>query len=164
MPGLTLIVIVLSSTVICTASDLVESAVEVALIVGVAAPLSAGVKVTGVPELTPEEALSVPAPAGLIERFTVFVNAPVPVTVGVQTVVWMSVMDPGVHANETLPTVGGTGLIVMAAEPWILVYPETVDVATTLAVVIAVIDEEHVSTPCGVIVPALAGLTDQVTT
>ena len=44
---------------------------------------------TAVPEeLTPEAAESVPGGGcGLTERFTVFANAPVPVTVGVQTVV-----------------------------------------------------------------------------
>jgi hypothetical protein len=74
-------------TVICAVPDLVESTVEVAVIVTVAAPVSAGVNVTAVPEPTPEAALSVPAAAGLRERFTVFVNAPVPVTVGVQMAV-----------------------------------------------------------------------------
>jgi hypothetical protein len=82
-----LIVIVLNVTVTVATPDLVESAVETAVMVGVAAPVKAGVKVTAVPELTPEVALNVPADAGLIERFTVFVNAPVPVTVGVQDVV-----------------------------------------------------------------------------
>ena len=55
--------------------------------VAVAAPVPAGVKVTAVPELTPEVELSVPANDGLTKRFTVLVNAPVPVTVGVQLVV-----------------------------------------------------------------------------
>lgn len=74
-------------TVTGTASNLLESAVEVAVIVTVAAPVPAGVKITAVPELMPDVALSVPASSGLTERFTVFVNAPVPVTVGVQSVV-----------------------------------------------------------------------------
>jgi hypothetical protein len=67
------------------------------MIVGVAAPVNAGVKVTAVPELTPEVALSVPADAGDTERFTVFVNAPVPATVGVHAVVWTSEKDDGVQ-------------------------------------------------------------------
>ena len=52
---------------------------------------------TAVPELTPEVALSVPADAGDTERFTVFVNAPVPATVGVHAVVWTSEKDDGVQ-------------------------------------------------------------------
>jgi hypothetical protein len=43
-----------------------------------------GAKVIPVPELTPVVELNVPPADGLMERFTVFVNAPVPVTVGVQ--------------------------------------------------------------------------------
>jgi hypothetical protein len=74
-------------TVTCAEPDLVESAVEVAVIVTVEAPVPAGVKVTLVPELTPVEALSVPEPDGAAERVTVFVKAPVPVTVGVQAAV-----------------------------------------------------------------------------
>jgi len=74
-------------TVTGTAWNLLESAVDVAVIVAVAAPVPAGVKITAVPELMPNVALSVPASSGLTERFTVFVNAPVPVTVGVQSVV-----------------------------------------------------------------------------
>jgi hypothetical protein len=54
---------------------------------GTAAPVKAGVKVTAVPELTPVVALNVPAVVGVTERFAVFVNAPVPATVGVQLVV-----------------------------------------------------------------------------
>jgi hypothetical protein len=115
-----LIVIFLTVTVICSEPDLVESAVEVAVIVGVDAPV-AGVKMTAVPELTPEVALNVPADAGLTERFTVFVNDPVPVTVGVQLVVWTSEIDVDVHASVTLVIVGDAGLIVTVAVPHIVV-------------------------------------------
>jgi hypothetical protein len=66
---------------------LVESCVEVAVIVAVSAPVFGGVKITPVPEVTAEVALSVPAAVGLTETFTVFANVPVPVTVGVQVVV-----------------------------------------------------------------------------
>jgi len=76
-----------SVTVTVVEPDLVASAVDVAVMVAVAAPVPAGVKVTAVPELTPEVELSVPANDGLTKRFTVLVNAPVPVTVGVQLVV-----------------------------------------------------------------------------
>jgi hypothetical protein len=86
-PVAELTVTVRSVTVTTAEPDLVESAVETAMIVGVAAPVNAGVKVTAVPELTPEVALNVPADAGDTERFTVFVNAPMPATVGVHTVV-----------------------------------------------------------------------------
>jgi hypothetical protein len=74
-------------TVIGAEWDFVESAVEVAVMVTEFAPVFAGVKVTGVPELTAVESLSVPAAAGLMDRFTVFANAPVPATVGVQVAV-----------------------------------------------------------------------------
>ena len=67
--------------------DLVESCVEVAVMIAVSAPVLGGVKVIPVPELTPVVELNVPPADGLMERFTVFVNAPVPVTVGVQVVV-----------------------------------------------------------------------------
>ena len=101
-----MIVTVRSVTVTIAEPDLVESAVETVVMVGVAAPVKAGVKVIAVPELTPEVALSVPADAGDTERFTVFVNAPVPTTVGVHAVVWTSEMDDGVHETETLVTAG----------------------------------------------------------
>jgi hypothetical protein len=71
-------------TVIVAVPDLVESCVEVAVMVAVSALVFGGVKVTGVPEATAVVPLSVPLAVGLTERFTVFVNAPVPVTVGVQ--------------------------------------------------------------------------------
>jgi hypothetical protein len=65
-------------------ADLAESCVEVAVMIAVSAPVFGGVKVIPVPEVTPVVELSVPPADGLMERFTVFVNAPVPVTVGVQ--------------------------------------------------------------------------------
>jgi hypothetical protein len=55
--------------------------------VAVSAPVLGGVKVTPVPEATFVDVLKVPPPVGLTERFTVFVKAPVPVTVGVQLAV-----------------------------------------------------------------------------
>jgi hypothetical protein len=77
------------------------------------APVSAGVKVTAVPEITLVASLKVPAPTGLIERFTVFVNAPVPETVGVQDVVWVSAMEVGLQMRETPVIVGGAAGAVM---------------------------------------------------
>jgi len=74
-------------TVIGAAWDFVGSAVDVAVMVTELAPVFAGAKVTGVPELTAVASLRVPAAAGLMDRFTVFANAPVPVTVGVQAAV-----------------------------------------------------------------------------
>ncbi len=71
-------------TVIGADPNLVESCVDVAVMVAVSAPVFGGVKTTPVPEVTPVAALSVPAVVGLTVRFTVFANAPVPVTVGVQ--------------------------------------------------------------------------------
>jgi hypothetical protein len=67
--------------------DLVASSVEVAVMVTVAFSVEAGVKVTAVPDATPDVALNAPAVVGPTERFTVFVYAPVPVTVGVQLAV-----------------------------------------------------------------------------
>jgi hypothetical protein len=74
-------------TVTTNAPDLVASSVEVAVMVAVSAPVLGGVKVTPVPEATFAEVLNVPPPVGLTERFTLFVKAPVPVTVGVQVAV-----------------------------------------------------------------------------
>jgi len=71
-------------TAIDAEADLVESCVEVAVMVAVSVPELGGVKVIPVPELTPVVELNVPPADGLMVRFTVFVNAPVPVTVGVQ--------------------------------------------------------------------------------
>jgi hypothetical protein len=97
------------------------------------APVLAGVKVTGVPELTLVASLKVPAAAGLIETFTVFANAPVPVTVGVQDVVWVSVMEDGLQARETAVMVGGGAGAVMAilADPSFV--ESSVEVALTLS-------------------------------
>ena len=55
-------------TVIGAEWDLVESAVDVAVMVTEFAPVLAGVKVTAVPELTPDASLRVPAAAGLMEK------------------------------------------------------------------------------------------------
>jgi hypothetical protein len=74
-------------TATVTASNLVESSVEVAVIVAVSAPVLGGVKVTPVPEATLVDVLNVPPPVGLTDRFTVFVKAPVPVTVAVHVAV-----------------------------------------------------------------------------
>ena len=74
-------------TVIGTEKNLVESCVEVAVIVAVSAPVFGGVKVTPVPEVTAVVALSDPADVGLTDTFTVFAKVPVPVTVGVQVAV-----------------------------------------------------------------------------
>jgi hypothetical protein len=71
-------------TVIGTESNFEESCVEVAVMIAVSAPEFGGVKTTPVPDVTPFVVLSVPPAVGLTERFTVFANAPVPVTVGVQ--------------------------------------------------------------------------------
>jgi len=74
-------------TVTTNVASLVASCVEVAVMSAVSAPVFGGVKVTPVPEATLVEVLKVPPPVGLTDRFTVFVKAPVPVTVGVQAAV-----------------------------------------------------------------------------
>jgi hypothetical protein len=99
---------------------LVESCVEVAVIVAVSAELG-GVNVTAVPEATPVDALSDPAPDGLKERLTVFVNEPVPVTVGVQLAVCAVVMLVGVQTSVTPVIVGPADVTLMFAEPEMLV-------------------------------------------
>jgi hypothetical protein len=68
-----------------TVLNLVESAVEVAVMARDSAPVPEGVKVTAVPEATLDAAPRVPAEAGARERLTVLANEPVPVTEGVQT-------------------------------------------------------------------------------
>lgn len=110
-----------------------ESAVDVAVMVTESAPVLAGVKVTGVPELTLVASLKVPAAAGLTERFAVLAKDPVPVTVGVQDVVWVSVMEVGPQLRETPVIVGGVTGAVMV----IFVVPSfvesSVEVALTLS-------------------------------
>ncbi len=79
--------------------------------------LLGGVKVTAVPEATPVELPSVPPPDGLIERLTVFVNEPVPVTVGVQLAVCVTEMLVGVHTSVTPVIVGLVAVTLMLADP-----------------------------------------------
>jgi hypothetical protein len=136
---------------------LVASAVEVAVIVAVSAPVEVGVNVTAVPESMPDEALNVPPPAGLTERFTVFANAPVPVTVGVQLVVCAFVIVDGLHTSVTAVIVGGTTVTVIFAEPETFVYPACAELAMQLAFPALA---EGVNTPAEVMVPPVA---DQVT-
>lgn len=99
---------------------LVESCVDVAVMVAVSAE-PGGVNVIAVPEATPVEELNVPPPDGLMERFTVFVNAPVPVTVGVQLAVCAEVMLVGEHTSVTPVMVGPADVTVIFAEPEMLV-------------------------------------------
>ena len=101
--------------------DLVESCVEVAVMVTVAGGVPAGVKVTPVPELTPLAALSVPLAVGDRVRFTVLVKEPVPVTVGVHVAVCAEVMDDGEHTIVTPVMVGDAAVTLMLAEPEMLV-------------------------------------------
>jgi hypothetical protein len=102
-------------------ADLVESSVEVAVIVTVSGDVPAGVKVTPVPEATPVAALSAPSAVGLKVRFTVLVKAPVPVTVGVQVEVCVPVMEVGEHTSETPVIAGAAAVTAMLAEPVMLV-------------------------------------------
>jgi hypothetical protein len=127
--------VVTAVTVIGTEWDLVESAVEVAMRVTEFAPVFAGVKMTAVPELTLVASLRVPAADRLRERFTVLVKAPVPVTVGVQDVVWVSVMEVGLQARETAVIVGvgggaGAAMAIFAVPSFV---ESSVDVALTLS-------------------------------
>jgi len=119
-------------TVIGAELNFVESAVEVAVMVTESAPVFAGVKVTAVPDLTPVVALNVPDAVGLRDRFTVFVKAPVPVTVGVQDAVWMSVMEDGLQLSERPVIVGFAGAVMaIDAVPSFVV--SCTDVALTLS-------------------------------
>jgi len=67
-------------TVMVVDPDLVESSVDVAVIVTEVAALSVleAVKITCVPELTFVDTLSVPALAGVTVKFTVLAKLPVP--------------------------------------------------------------------------------------
>jgi hypothetical protein len=119
-------------TVIGADWSLVESAVEVAVMMTEFAPVLAGVNVTTSPELTPDALLRVPAAAGLMERFTVLVKAPVPVTVGVQDAVWLSVMVDGLQVIETAVMVGAaSAVMVIFAVPSFV--GSSVEVALTLS-------------------------------
>ena len=105
-----------------TAADpvFVESCVEVAVMVAVSAD-PGGVNVTAVPEATADDELNVPPPVGLMVRFTVLVNKPVPVTVGVQLAVCAVVMLLGVQVSVTAVMVGPAAVTLILAEPEILV-------------------------------------------
>lgn len=150
LPVVVLIVIVRNVIATVVLADLVGSAVEVAVIVAVAPEVSVGVNTTAVPEPIPDVALSVPAEAGFTERFTVFVNAPVPATIGVQLVVCASVMDKGLHTSDTLVIEIGTAVTVILALPDL---PEScAEVATHREVPTPL----GVSTPDEVIVPFVA--------
>jgi hypothetical protein len=91
--------------------NFVESAVDVAVTVTEFAPVLAGVNVTAVPDLTAVVALSEPADAGLIERFTVLMKTSVPVTVGVHEDVWALVIDDGLQVSDTAVMTGDAGAV-----------------------------------------------------
>jgi hypothetical protein len=110
-------------TAIVAAADLVESCVEVAVIVAVPRIELAGVKVTPVPEATPDVALKVPFADGLTVKFTVFAKAPVPVTVGVHVEVCVARMEDGLHKSEIEVIAGGAVVTVIFAEPVTAVFP-----------------------------------------
>ena len=86
---------------------------DVAVMVTELAPVFAGVKVMAVPDLTADVALSEPAEAGLIARFTVLVKDPVPVTVGVHEEVWLLVIDDGLQVSETAVMTAGAGAVMV---------------------------------------------------
>ena len=132
--------------------NLVASCVEVAVIVTVSGGVPAGVKVTPVPELTPVDGLSVPSPPGPTERFTVFVNAPVPVTVGLQVDVCVAPIVVGVHKSDTPVIVGAPAATVILAEPETLVKPPCAEWAIQEPVPAPV----GVKTPATVMVPPVA--------
>lgn len=105
-----------------------------------------------VPDATPADALNAPSAEGLKDRFTVLVNAPVPVTVGMHVDVCVLVMDDGAHTSETPVMVGGAAVTVMLAEPEMLVNPT----AAELAVHVAAPAPEGVNTPPAVMAPPVA--------
>lgn len=113
--------------VIATVAEpvLVGSCVEVAVMVAVSGGVPAGVNVIPVPELTPVVALKVPSAEGDTASVTVFVNAPVPVTVGVQVEVCAGVMVDGVQTIVTAVMAGGAAVTAMLVEPEMFVNPAT---------------------------------------
>ena len=115
--------------VIATVAEpvLVGSCVEVAVMVAVSGGVPVGVKVIPVPELTPVVALKVPSAEGDTASVTVLVNAPVPVTVGVQVAVCVGVMVDGVQTMETALIEGGAEVTAMLIEPVMFVYPATAE-------------------------------------
>jgi hypothetical protein len=133
-------------------ADLLESCVEVAVMVTVTGGVPAGVNVTPVPEATADEALKVPFAVGLTDKLTVFVKAPVPVTVGVHVEVCVDVIDDGEHTSETPVMVGEAAATAMLAVPDMFVYPT----AAELALQVAVPAPEGVNTPPEVMVPPVA--------
>lgn len=122
----------------------------VALMVYVAVPVAVGVTVT-----LPVRLVLVVRPGPETDALAAVLPA-----FHAMTVEPPSVMMPGVAV--IVGTGFESGLIVTVAVP--VGYSEIVDVAVMVAVVIAVIVEEAVNAPADVIVPAVVGFTDQVTT
>jgi len=106
---------------------LVESCVEVAVMVMVSGGVPAGVNVTAVPEATLDATLTAPPAVGDRVRFTVLVKVPVPVTVGVHVEVCAEVMVEGVHVMVTAVMPGDAVVTVMLADPEMLRNPATAE-------------------------------------
>jgi len=130
-------------TVTVVEPDLVESCVEVAVIVAV--PASAGVKMPAPP--------TAPMLVGLTDHVTDVLKLPVPVTVGVQVDVCVVRMEVGEQTTET--AVIEEGAVTVTVAP-----PDLVESSADVAVMVAFPTAEGENTPAEVIVPSVD---DQVT-
>ncbi|HMD99763.1 MAG TPA: hypothetical protein VKM93_20845 [Terriglobia bacterium] len=140
--------VMVAGTVAVTAADpdLVESCVDVAVIVAV--PPAAGVKTPAL--------LTVPILVGPTDHVTEGLKLPVPTTVGVQVDVWVVRMDAGAQATEMEVMVAGTVTVTT-------VDPDLVESCVDVAVIVAAPPAAGVKTPALLTVPTLVGLTDHVT-
>ena len=133
-------------TVTVAEPDLLESCVEVAVMVAV--PVVEGVK-------TPE-VLTVPMLVGLRDHVTPLLNAPVPLTLEVQVEVWVVVIEEGEQVTDT-------EVIVTAVVTVTEAEPDFVVSSADVAVMVAVPALLGVKTPELLTEPMLVGLTDHVT-
>ena len=139
-------------TAITAVAVFVASSVEVAVMVAVSAPEVSGVNDTPVPEGRLVELLKLPPAVGLMERFTVLVKAPEPVTVGVQVAVCAVVMEEGEHTRLTPVMAGAAVVTAMFAVPEMFTKPATEE----WAVQVAEPEAEGVKTPLELMVPPVA--------
>ena len=141
--------------VIVADADMVVSAVDVAVMVAVAAPRPEGVKVIAVPEATVVVAESVPAVEGVTVRFAVVASEPVTATASVTVAVCISVMVWDCGVSVMLVTAFG-GFTVNAKAVLVLLAEYPVDVAVMFAVPAAF----AVTTPVVASTDAMAVLSD----
>lgn len=125
--------------------DFVGSCVEVAVIIAV----------PGVPGVKTPALLTVPAPVGETAHETALLKFPVPSTVALQVDVCVVSIADGLQLTDTL-------VIAVDAVTVILVLPDTEGNCFEVAVMITVPEAAGVNKPVALILPPVAGVTDQL--